>query len=486
MIAETHRLDACPQPGPPSNRGRGKQVRRSSCLPRFAGGLGWGSARRLALIPILLLFVAFAPLSAHAVDVQSVTSPGGITAWLIEDHSNPLISLALGFKGGSAGDPPGKEGLATFVSGLMDEGAGDIPSADFQKRLADHGIDFAFDASLDSYTGSLRFLTEDKELACDMLGLALTQLRFDPEPVARMRGQFISMATDAERDPESLAQDALNRLIFPGHAYARRSDGTAQSLQAITVDDLKGFVTTNFARDRLFVAVVGDVTADQLKPLLDRAFGALPAKSPAIAIPDAKVEDQGGLAVIERDLPQTILLFGAPGIKRDDPDFFPAYLANYTLGGGGFSSRLTNEVRTKRGLTYGIDTDLVTLDHAGAIMGGAQTRSAAAAQVIDLTRAEWTKMQTDGPTQEELDAAKTYLLGTYMQNFATTASAARTLLGIQMEHLGIDYPTKRETEIGAVTLDQAKAAAKRLFDPNKLVVLAVGSSQGLKPTRQVP
>src|SRR5262249_54802056 len=175
-----------------------------------------------------------------------------------------------------------------------------------------------------------------------------------------------------------------------------------------------------------------------------------------------------------------------PGIKREDPDFFAAYLANYTLGGGGFSSRLTYEIREKRGLTYGIDSDLVTLDHAGAIMGSAQTRSAAAAQVIDLTRAEWAKMQADGPTQEELDAAKTYLLGSYMQNFATTSSAARTLLGIQMEHLPIDYPTRRETEINAVTLDQAKAAAKRLFDPAKLVVLAVGQSPGLQPTRKVP
>jgi len=437
------------------------------------------------LIPLLVALI-LAPLPARAIDIQSVTSPGGITAWLIEDHSNPLISLSLGFKGGSAGDPQGKEGLATFMSGLMDEGAGDIVSKDFQKQLADHGIDYAFDASLDSFTGGLRFLTEDKDLAFNLLGLALAKPRLDPEPVTRMRGQFVSMAADAARDPESLAGEGLNRLLFPGHPYARRSDGTPQSLQAITVDDLKGFVADNFTRDRLYIAVVGDITADQLKPLLDSTFAGLPAKSAAPAVPEAKVDGAGGLAVIEKDLPQTILLFGAPGIKREDPDFFPAYLANYTLGGGGFSSRLMGEVREKRGLAYGIDTDLVTLDHAGVIMGGAQTVSAKAAQVIDLTRAEWTKFETDGPTQEELDAAKTYLLGTYAQNFATTQSAARTLLGIQMEHLGIDYPSRRETEINAVTLDRAKAAAKRLFDPAKLVILAVGNPPGVKATRQVP
>jgi zinc protease len=434
----------------------------------------------------LLLVLLLAPISARAVDIQSVTSPGGITAWLIEDHSNPLISLSFGFKGGASEDPQGKEGLATFISGLLDEGSGDIVSADFQRTLADHGIDFGFDANLDSFTGSERFLTDDKDLAANLLGTALTRPRFDPEPVARMRGQFIANVEAEARDPEQVAQQSFGDILFPGHVYARSSEGTVAGLQATTVDDLKGFVARTFAKDRLYVAVVGDVTPDQLKPLLDTAFGGLPDKGAPLDIPEAKVDDQGGLAVIERDIPQAILLFGAPGVKRTDPDFFAAYLANYTLGGGGFSSRLTNEVREKRGLVYGIDTDLVTLDHAGAIWGSAQTVNEKAAQVIDLTRQEFAKMQTDGPTQAELDAAKTYLLGSYAQNFTTTRAAARTLLGIQMQHLGIDYVTRREQEISAVTLDQVKAAAKKLFDPAKLVVLAVGKPVGLKPTRQVP
>jgi len=436
----------------------------------------------------IVLFVALllAPLPARALDIQSVTSPGGITAWLIEDHTNPLISLAFGFKGGASGDPEGKEGLATFISGMLDEGAGGIPSADFQKRLADHGIEFGFDASKDAFTGSLRFLSDDRDLSFDLLGLALTKPRFDEEPVARMRSQFISSAAQDERDPEAIAGRALNSIMFAGHPYARRTDGTPQSLAAITVDDLKGFVANNFVRDRLSVAVVGDVTPDQLKALLDRAFAALPEKGPPIQVADAKIDDKGGLALIERDIPQTILLFGAPGIKREDPEFFAAYLVNYALGGGGFSARLMDEVRVKRGLAYGIDTDLVTLDHAGAIMGSAQTVAAKAGQVVELTRAEFARMQSEGPTQDEIDAAKTYLLGYYAQNFTTTRAAAQTLLGIQMSDLGIDYVTKREQEISAVTLDQAKAAAKRLFDPAKLVVVAVGKKDSLQPTRDAP
>jgi zinc protease len=278
----------------------------------------------------------------------------------------------------------------------------------------------------------------------------------------------------------------MNRIMFGDHPYGRRGDGTVKSLDGITVDDLKGFVKNNFTRDRLMVAVVGDVTPAQLGPLLDKAFAGLPAKSDQPMAPEAVVDGQGGLAVIQRDLPQSIVMFAEPGIKRDDPEFFAAYLANYTLGGGGFSSRLMEEVREKRGLAYGIDSDLVTLDHAGLVMGGAQTVNASAAEVIDLTRQEWAKMQAGGPTQAELDAAKTYLLGSYAQNFTTTRSAAQTLLGIQTEHLGIDYVTRREKEIAAVTLDQAKAAAKRIFDPAKLTVLVVGNPVGLKPTRPVP
>jgi zinc protease len=438
------------------------------------------------LLLILFLLPFFAAGAAQAIDIEAVKSPAGITAWLIEDHSNPLISLALGFRGGSSGDPAGKEGLATFVSGLMDEGAGDVVSKDFQKRLADHGIDYGFDVSLDHFTGSLRFLSADRDLAFGMLGMALTKPRFDAEPVSRMRGQFKSMAAQDEKDPNAIAGAAMNRIMFGDHPYGRRGDGTVKSLDAITVDDLRGFVKNNFTRDRLMVAVVGDVTPEQLGPLLDRAFAGLPAKSAQPETPEAVVDSEGGLAVIERDLPQSIVIFASPGIKRDDPDFFAAYLANYTLGGGGFSSRLMEEVREKRGLAYGIDSDLVTLDHAGLVMGGAQTVNASAAKVIDLTRQEWAKMQAEGPTQAELDAAKTYLLGSYAQNFTTTRAAAQTLLGIQMEHLGIDYVTRREKEIAAVTLDQAKAAAKRIFDPAKLTILVVGNPVGLKPTRPVP
>lgn len=435
---------------------------------------------------LALLLTIGGAAGAMALDIQEVTSPGGIKAWLVESHANPLIAVAIGFRGGSATDPVDRQGLAELMSGLMDEGAGDIPSAAFQQQLADHGIRFGFEPSADHYTGALQFLTEDRDLAFDLLHLALTRLRFDPEPIARMKAQFESAIRQNESDPNAIAGRTLDRLLFGDHPYGRPALGSVASMEAITVADLQGFVKRSFARDRLHIAVVGDITAAELQPLLDRTFGDLPATGGPIEVPEAKVDSAGGTVVIEKDLPQSIVLFAQDGIKREDPDFFAAYVANFALGGGGFSSRLMDEVREKRGLAYGISSDLSTYDHAGLISGGVQTVNAKVGEVVGILKAEWARMQNDGPTAAELDTAKTYLLGYYPRNFTTTSAAARTLLGIQLADLGIDYVTRREHEIAAVTQADVQRVARRLFDPAKLVVVVVGKPVGIAATRPAP
>ena len=443
-------------------------------------------ARFIKSAGLTLLFAVSFGHSAAAIEIQEVTSPGGVKAWLVESHANPLIAVAIGFKGGTASDPADRQGLGELMSGLMDEGAGNIPSADFQRQLADHGIRFGFDTSADHFTGALQFLTEDQDLAFDLLHLSLTKLRFDAEPVARMKAQFESMIRQSDTDPNDMAGRALDRLLFGDHPYGRPAMGTVASMESITVADLRDFMKRAFARDRLYVAVVGDITAAQLQPLLDKAFGDLPEKGGAGDVPEAKVDGAGGMVVIEQDIPQSIVLFAQDGIKREDPDFFAAYVVNFALGGGGFSSRLMDEVREKRGLAYGISSDLSTYDRAGLIAGGVQTVNAKVAEVIAILRAEWAKMQKDGPTEAELETAKTYLLGYYPRNFTTTAAAARTLLGIQLSDLGLDYVTRREHEIAAVTLADAKRVAKRLFDPAKLAIVVVGKPEGVTATRPIP
>ncbi|MET1026276.1 MAG: pitrilysin family protein [Dongiaceae bacterium] len=441
-------------------------------------------------VTLLAWFIAgatclFAPI-AQAIEIQQVTGSGGITAWLVEDHSNPLISVALGFEGGAAEDPAGKEGLAELASGLLDEGAGDIDSATFQRQLNDNGIEYGFDASRDAFTGQMRMLTDQRDLAFEMLHLSLTAPRFDSEPVERIRQQLLVLIDDRLSDPGTIGARAVNQSLFGDHPYGRPVLGTAESIQAISRDDLLHFVSRHFTRDRLHLVVVGDISAAQLRPLLDRTFGDLPMTSDLPAIPEAKIADQGGVMVIDRNIPQSIINFAQTGIKRDDPDFFAAYVANYILGGGGFSSRLMSEVREKRGLAYGISTDLITYEHAGLIWGQVQTVNQRAGDTLGIIRAEWTKMRDAGPTQSEVDLAKTFLLGSYPRLFTSTAGTAGALLGIQLDGLGIDYIHRRQSEIAKVTPADVARVAKRLLQPNQLVFAVVGRPAGITATLAIP
>jgi zinc protease len=297
---------------------------------------------RTALAVVVL---ATLPRLAAATEIQKVVSPAGIEVWLVEDHTVPVISLSFGWQGGTAMDPKGKEGVAMLASGLMDEGAGDIDSATFQRQIADLGLDYGFDASADSFSGSLRTLTTNKDAAVDLLALALTKPRFDQEPVERMRRQFLIAIEGEQRDPNAAAYRALETKLLGDHPYARSNYGTKESMSALTPDDLRQFMKDRLTRDHLFVAAAGDISPEDLGKLVDRAFGGLPEKGVADTVPEATVADAGSLSVLTRNVPQATVIFAQPGIKRSDKDFFAVYLMNYVLGGGGFSSRLMTEIR---------------------------------------------------------------------------------------------------------------------------------------------
>ncbi|HEY3149014.1 MAG TPA: pitrilysin family protein [Dongiaceae bacterium] len=429
---------------------------------------------------VLLAGLLLAPRWAFAIDIQSVTNKDGIEIWLVEDHVNPIVSVAFGFKGGAGYDPTGKEGLAQLTSGLLDEGAGDIDSEHFQKRLTDNGIELGFSADVDDFTGHMRFLRDDRAEAAQLLGLALSAPRFDAEPIERMRnGQLIDIS-QGEGDPNTIAGRAMEEMMLGDHPYARPSNGTKTSVEAITPDDLKQFAQTRFVRSRLKVSIVGDVSPAEAKEFVDQAFGVLPQDAPLLAMAPIAPSKAGRTRVIDFGVPQAIVQFAEPGIPRSDPDFFPAYLVNYVLGGGGFSARLMNEVREKRGLVYGIGSDLWTFDAGGLIAGQFQTDPDKVAQAIEIVRAEWKRIASEGPTQDELDNAKTFLLGYYPRNFTTTMDTAEALRGLQIEHLGIDYVTRRQKEIAAVTLDDTRRVAKRLFDAGALTFIVVGPADQIQ------
>lgn len=431
----------------------------------------------LACLAAILLGLAVARPAA-AMTIQRVVSPGGIEAWLVEDHSLPIIALSLAFRGGAALDPADKSGLATMVASTIDEGAGPLDSAAFQRRLSELGIDLRFEAGQDDFTGTLRSLTRDRDEAFDLLRLALTEPRFDEEPIGRLRSQLLAvLASDAE-DPGKIAGDTFWQTLFPGHPYGRDPMGTPESLPRIARADLQGFARTRFARDRLMLGVVGDITPAELAPALDRIFGSLPATGAPIALPAAEPQGAGRIVVVDRDVPQSVILLGQPGIKRDDPDFYAAALLMQTLGGG-FGSRLTREVREKRGLAYSVGADLATYDLVGLITGSTATQNARAKESIDLIRQIWGEMAETGPTEAELDDARDYIVGSYALRFTSSSRIAGNLVALQLEKLGIDYMEKRNALFEAVTLADVRRVAKRLLDPAKLAWVVVGKPDGV-------
>lgn len=439
------------------------------------------------LVGILLLAATlFAAPSAYAVEVQRVRSPGGIEAWLVEDRTNPIVTLSLAFRGGAALDPQGKEGLASMVAGLIDEGAGDLDSQAFQGRLEDLSISLHFSADMDSFTGSLQSLTETRDTAFDLLRLALTEPRFDEEPVRRIREQILTGLTRKIEDPDAIAGRTLNKLLYPRHPYGRPSDGTLESIAAVRTDDLRRFVAERFGRDTLVIGVVGDISAAELAPLLDRTFQALPAKAAPFDVPQVAPKVSGDLVVIEKDVPQSVVVFGQNGIARADPDYYAAYTVNYILGGGSFASRLYKEVREKRGLAYSVYSYLFPLDHSALVLGGVGTQNSRVAETLDLIRQEWRRFSEDGPTEKELRDAKTYLTGSFPLRFSSSSRIAGMLVGMQTENLGIDYLDRRNSLIEAVTIEDARRVARRLYDASSLTIVVVGKPDGVTPTRPAP
>jgi zinc protease len=430
-----------------------------------------------ACIAVMLLLVS--TVAAHAFTIQEVKSPGGITAWLVQERAIPLVAMNFSFKDGSINDPPGKDGATEFLTGMMDEGAGDMLSREFQSRRDELAFRMSFSAGKDFFEGTFQSLSRNRDQSFDMLRQAITSPRFDAEPLERVRQQFILAIRDKQQDPQSIAFRQWMNEILPGDPYSRMGEGTEASMAAMTADDLRAAHKRIFNRSTLQVAVVGDISGAELGPLLDKVFGALPLSAPAAPVQAAKAAMGPKIKVIDRDMPQSIIAFGHEGITRDDPDFIPAYIMSEILGGGGFSARLTEEIREKRGLTYGVGIGLSPMERIGLYAGLLQTSNASAGEAMKLVREVMAKFAAEGPTQQELDEAKTYLTGSYALRFSSNAAIANQLLGLQQQDLGIEYVQRRNSLIEAVTLDQVKAQAKRLLHPDRLIVSVVGKPEGL-------
>lgn len=436
-----------------------------------------------SLAALLFWLAVLAP--ASAADIKALDLGPKAQVWFSEDHTVPIVAFNITLPAGAAYDPAGKAGLAAFTAALLDEGAGTMNSHAFQDALADHAIQLRASVERDDMVISLVALSENAELAMRLLRTALTKPRFDAEAVTRVRAQIIQGIQQGNTRPGTVARREFGKEFFNGHPYAHPSNGDVASISAITADDMRAFAKSHWVKGNLMVAVAGDITAEQAQKLLGETFAPLPGKMPP-PIPNIGRLGRPGVHVLEMPVPQPTILFGLPGIMRADPDFIPGYVANYILGGGGFSSRLTDEVRVKRGLTYGISTSLTAFRKAAVMAGSVATRADAVRQTIEVVKDTMADFAKNGATQKELDDAKTYLTGSFPMAFSSNAGIAAQLGTFQRQGLDIGYVTRRNALIRAVTLDDVKRAAKRIFDPARMTVVVAGTPVNGKAVPQTP
>lgn len=411
--------------------------------------------------------------------IQKIVSPLGIEAWLVEDYAVPLVAVDFAFKGGAAQDPADRAGLAHMMSALFDEGAGPYDDEAFQQALEENAVEISFQAARDQINGSLRTLADRKNFAFDLLHHAITEPRFEESAVERIRQSLQASLRREASDPNAVVSLALFAGLFPDHPYGRPPRGTLESIGAISRDDVAAQHRRLMAKDGLTVSIVGAIDAHDAEEMLDKVFGSLPTSALLQIVPETGLAGLGERRIIELEVPQTVLQFATPGVKRDDPDYMAAFVLNHIYGGGSFSSRLFQKVREEKGLAYSVSTQLGALAHAAFIGGGVATRNDRAAESLAIIEAEMAEIARNGPTEAELESAKKYIIGSYALRFDASTKIANQLTMIQTEQLGMDFIDRRNDLVDAVTLDDTRRVAQRLFGGGRPFVAAAGKPEGL-------
>ncbi|MFV0279810.1 MAG: M16 family metallopeptidase [Rhodoblastus sp.] len=419
------------------------------------------------------------PETSRAASVQEVRTPGGLTAWLVEDYTVPMVAAQFAFHGGASQDPVERPGIVTLLGGMLDEGAGPYDSAGFHEAMDDLAVHLHFSVDRDHLAGHFQTLTRNLDPAFELLRLAVCEARLDQAPIDRVVAQLTASLKRELKDPDAVVSRSFRAAAFPDHPYGRAARGEIDTLPQISRDDLVAMRTKMLARDNLVIAVVGAIDAKTLAAKLDATFAALPAHADLIAVPRALMSGVGQRLVADIDVPQTSIRFGRPGIDRSDPDFMAAVVVNHILGGGAFTARLFREVREKRGLAYSVYSQLQNYDRAALLIGATSTKNERAAESLAVIEAEIADLLARGPTEEELAKARKFLIGSYALGFDTSTKIAGNLMQLQLEKRPAAYLDQRNRLVAAVTLEDARRAAGKILGDGKLLVTLAGRPTGM-------
>lgn len=414
---------------------------------------------------------------AFTLPIQPVEA-GPLTAWLVEDHSVPVVSVSWSWPGGAATDAPGREGTAAMAAAMLTEGAGELRALAFADALRDSAVGLNFSAGRDTFEGSFRCLTDALPEALRLTRLAMTAPRLDEDALGRVRARAIAGARTQLETPRGQAGRAFWASAFPDHPAGRPANGTAESLAAIPPEALRTTLAAQLRRDGLLIGVAGAIRPAQLATLLQNLFGTLPAGAPATP-PPLPPFSSFGRQIVAVPSPQSQIVFGQPGIIPSDPDWETAQIVLRVLGGGGFSSRLMEAVRVQRGLTYGIGVGLDTLFGGGVITGGFATENGKVAEALEVTRGVWADLAGTGPTEAELEEAVAYLTGSLPLQFTDSRRIAATLLAMRRNNRPIGWLNGRNDRLRAITRGDAVRLAGSMLKPDALAVTVAGEPVGL-------
>jgi zinc protease len=429
----------------------------------------------LVLIAIVGTLIA---TRADAIDIQEVTTPRGIKAWLVQDKTAPLVALSFSFAGGTASEPEDRKGATSLMALMLTDGAGALPAEAFKLREEDAAVSLGFSASSDRLNGSLRVLTANREQGFELLRLALTAPRFDTDMLEQRRSQAIASFNRAEQRPRAVAERTMARTMFAGHPYAQDFGDPRQSLKTIAPSDLRARAAALLRRDGLIVAAVGDIDAADLAPALDRAFGDLPVGEPPAAIPEWTPSLGPRTIVVERPVPQSAIVMAMPGVLRADPDWYAALALSQILGGGQ-QSRLFDEVRNKRGLAYSVSSGLRPMAKASLLVIAAGSANDRVAETIQVIRGEVARLREKGVDGQELADAKTQLTGALALSLDSSRAVAGLLHGLQVDGLPRTFLDHRAGLIAAVTKADVDRVARRLLRDDAITTVVVGKPLGL-------
>ena len=424
---------------------------------------------------------AVAAMPAQAIlPIQHWQTPNGARVYFVENRDLPMLDVSVDFPAGASYDRPESAGLAAMTNRLLSAGADGMSEDEISRRMADVGAQHGGRIDTDRAGFVLRTLSSSRERrqALDVMARVLRSPTFPQAVLEREKVRLIGALKESDTQPATIVSRAFYRLAYREHPYALRASGEVETLEKMTRADLAAFYQRHYRAQYAVVSIIGDVTrseaeaiARQLTQGLPKSTGAEPQLPPVSELP------AGATRTIGHHATQAHILIGAPGIRRDDPDFFTLFVGNHVLGGGGFTSRITEEVRQKRGLAYSAYSYFSPLKREGPFLIGMQTQRDQAGEALEVARKTLRDFVADGPTESELTAAKQNIVGGFPLRIDSNRKIHDYLSLIGVYRLPLTYLEDFVNNVERVTVSDIRAAFQRRVHPDRLVTVVVGPDE---------